>query len=530
MMQAIAPRAEQHPASLAESLRDPACYPHPCGEVKVIETHISWVFLAGSYAYKVKKPVKLDFLDFSTLEARRFYCEEEIRLNRRTAPGLYVELVPIVGTVSRPAVGGAGPPIDYAVRMRRFAQEDLLSRRADAGVLEPAAIDDMAASVARLHMNAGAVRQGLYGTPMLVRAQALDNFATLERLDPTLVDPHLERWTRLEQAALANTLAARRREGFVREGHGDLHLGNVVMFAGRPVAFDCIEFDSQLRIIDVMSDVAFACMDLHSRGQPRLAARFLNAWLEHTGDYAGLRVLRFYEVYRAMVRAKVAAIRSRQPGIAPDDRESAQGAFGRSVALARRLALRRSPALILMHGLSGSGKTTISQDILEALGAVRLRSDLERKRLHGIAPLARSHSSPGAGIYGRMATQETYGRLARLARETLGAGHRTIVDATFLYRAQREAFHALARAMHVPFAIVACMAPEATLRERLAGRSQTGLDASEADDAVLDLQLARREDLSAEEMRSVVIADTRRRDVGEEASLMVLAKLLGRER
>ncbi len=528
---AAATDASESSRVLATALRSPHCYPHPAPDVQVIETHISRVLLAGEFAYKIKKPVRFPFLDFSELKARRYFCDEELRLNRRTAPSLYLDVVAITGSSAAPAIGGSGAAIEYAVRMRRFAQEDLLDRRAREGRLRPEEVDSLAAVTANLH--AGAIRPHAntpFGAPDVVLRQALDNFTALEGLEN---GPEARRqleglraWVGREHDERVATFELRRREGCVRECHGDLHLGNVVLLDGIAVPFDCIEFDPGMRMIDVMNDIAFALMDLHHHDLPRLAARFLDGYLQITGDYAGLRVLRFYCVYRAMVRAKIAGLRAHQ--VALGDREALAAdarSLQRHLALAQRFSLPERAGLMLMHGLSGSGKSTVAALLLECLDAIRLRSDVERKRLHGLAALAASGSAPGGGIYGQAQTRGTYERLLALAQDALAEGYPVIVDATFLKRAQREPFRALAASAGVPFAIVACEAPEAVLRRRLEIRARVRDDASEGDASVLAQQVEHHEPPAGDELGSTLAIDTTRDGATRELEDALLRRL-----
>jgi uncharacterized protein len=481
-------------AALVESLRAPSAYDHPVGTVDVVETHISYVLLAGDYAYKIKKPVRLPFLDFTSLEQRRFFCEEELRLNRRTAADLYLDVVKVGG--DPPRFGGCGEAIEYAVRMRRFSQEALASERARAGTLEPRHVDALAARIAAFHAVAAPVA---YATAAEAAARAtqpaLDNFAEIETIAPWASGElgMLRDWTRAEATALGPRLAERAREGFVRECHGDLHLANVALIGDEPVLFDCIEFAPTWRQIDVMSEIAFPIVGLVRHGRRALAARFLDAYLRETGDYAGLRVLRFYLAYRAMVRAKIACIRG--------DSAKARLFF----RLARRYTTPAVAALFAMHGLPASGKTSCAQRLLEAVGAVRLRSDDERKRLHGLRPLERSFSLPGAGIYTPADSDDTYCRLALLAQVVLDAGFPVVVDAACLQRRQRDLFREVARAAGAGFSLIDCSAPDPVLRARIRARSG---DASEADEGVLDLLRARAEPLAADEIDSTLTLQT----------------------
>ena len=485
-------------------MRDPRWYPHAAERVDVIETHISRVFLAGDFAYKVKKPLALGFLDFSTLAARRACCEQELRLNRRTAPDIYLDVVPITGSTAAPRVAGNGEAIEYAVRMRRFPQEALASAIAQRGVLGGAEVDALAGMVAAFHAAVPAAGSDApFGTPARVSAPALENFDQVEALVAAAADiERLERlraWTRDACRALAETFAARKRDGFVRECHGDLHLGNIAFIEGRPVAFDCIEFNDDFRWIDVMNEAAFLFMDLHERRFGPLAWRFLNGYLERTGDYDGMRVLRYYLVYRAMVRAKVDCIRGRQPGLDARARAGVEREYGEYLALAESFTTMSRPAVILMHGVSGSGKTTVAGALAGRIGAVMVRSDVERKRLHGLEAGARTGAAPDAGIYGPDANRATYERLRGIAGVIAGTGFPVIVDAAFLRRADRKAFRELAHESGVPFGIVSCDAAESVLRERILLRDARGGDASEAGFSVLQRQLAIREPLDADE-------------------------------
>ena len=496
-------------ARLVEALTRSAASSRGPAATKLLETHISYVLLTGAHAYKIKKAVDFGFLDFTTLAARRFFCDEELRLNRRLAPALYLAVVPIAGSIDAPAIGGDGPALEYAVKMREFPQDALASVLLERGELGAADIDALAARVAGFHAAIDvAAAAGAFGTPDGILRLARRNFA---EIDP-LLSIEAERremeairdWAEREHASRRDAFERRRAQGFVRECHGDLHLGNIARIDGELVIFDCIEFNAEMRWIDVMSEVAFTVMDLEDRARAGLAHRFLNAYLERTGDYAGLAVLRFYLAYRAVVRAKVALLRAAQAGSGADASRTESRGYLR---LASKYAERPRPALIVTCGLSGCGKTTISQALLEAIGAVRIRSDVERKRMHGVAPLERAGARVAQGLYGPEANDATYERLRNIARDILDAGRVAIIDAAFLRRSQRESFRSLAAELGVRFVILAFEAKEATLRERVAQRQAGGGDASDADLAVLAHQIATWEPLRAEESVCTVTYD-----------------------
>jgi uncharacterized protein len=485
--------AQHAHAALVAGLRHALAAATPGSEVILIETHISSVLLAGALAYKLKKPVDFGFVDFTTLAARRRYCELELALNRRTAPQLYLEVVPIGGPADAPRLGVSGVVLDYAVKMRRFDTEASFDRLLARGALHAVDVDALADRVAAFHAAIDiAPPDSAFGTPESIVADALDNFAHIERLGAPAASrealSRLRRWTEAEGDALRGTFARRKAQGFVRECHGDLHLGNVARIDHEPVPFDCIEFNEDFRWIDVMSEIAFTVMDFVDRGAAAFAWRYLDRVLETSGDYAGVAVLRFYLVYRAMVRAKVALIRARQMAAA-EAQAAALGDVAHHLADAAGFAAPRPRALILTGGVSASGKTTLAQSLLEALGAVRLRSDVERKRLHGLAATARSRSALDAGLYRPQATRATYARLATLAEALLPSGFPVIVDATFLRAADRSAFGTLGREAGARCTLLWCDAPLDVLRERISARAAAGGDASEATLEVLAQQL-----------------------------------------
>lgn len=436
---------------------------------RVIETHISTLLLAGEFAYKLRKPLALPFLDFTTLAARRHDCEEELRLNRRTAPDLYLDVRPVLGSAEAPRIGApdedAGA-IDWLLRMRRFDDELLLDRLAARGALGAAEVDALARGVADFHASLPA-SPAAWGDPESVLRWARANFVALGAAHD-LQDLH--DWTEREFERIAPLLALRRAQGRVREGHGDLHLANIVMRGGVPVPFDAIEFNPALRHADTMADAAFVFMDLWRHGLRALAWRFASAYAERGGDHEGLALLHFFAVYRALVRAQVAALRGDAAACARD------ADVAREIAHSRRAR----PLLLLTVGLSGAGKSTVALELLQALGALRLRSDVERKRLAGLRADA---------LYGSAMTRRTYARLESLAAALLDAGLNVIVDAAALRRHERESFRALADMHGADFRLIECVAPEAVLRERIARRAAEGRDASDADLAVLALQL-----------------------------------------
>ncbi len=475
----------------------------------MFETHISCILVTNDVAYKFKKAVRFDFLDFSTLEARQFFCREEVRLNRRLAPDVYLDVAPVTIQHGLPTIGGAGAPVEYAVRMRAFEQEALWDYRLRSNLLGRDEIDALAGLLARFHRDAAvapvASPWASQGALDAVSHETLHQIAAsaLDAQDRTHVEQLLA-WDARQRADLAPVFLERKALGMIRECHGDLHSGNIITRDGQVEAFDCIEFNDSLRWIDVMNDVAFVCMDLRFRRRPELAARFLNGYLEHSGDYDGLAVMRYYEVHRALIRCKVALLRAAQDDVTGDELARCRQQGKAYLAFAAQHVGSPRPALMIMHGFSGCGKSTVARQLVEAFDAIQLRSDVERKRMRGLAATARGP----AGLYAAAVTRDTYAALARLARQVMRSGYRVIVDATFLRHEQRVHFRQLAEELDVPFLILDVLASEGTMRARIVERMRLNKDASDAGLAVLESQLAGHEPLLQEEYQHVIEVDS----------------------
>lgn len=483
------------------------------GPVRVVETHISAVLLNAQRAYKLKKPVNLGFLDFTGLRQRRHFCLEELRLNRRLAPDIYLSVLPVTGSATAPRLGGSGRAIDYAVEMRRFPREASFDCLLADGHLEGAHIDALAECIAAFHQRLPPVPvDSPHGHPGDLLHAARDNFTALRDGASPRSRARLDRlaaWTETEYRRRCALLARRRIDGRVRECHGDLHLGNIVWLDGQPVPFDGIEFDPALRWQDVHGELAFLTMDLARRGRPDLARRVRDRYLQATGDYGGVPLVDFFEVYRALVRVKVARLRA-AGAATPGVRFTALRECLGCLRLAETLIRPRHPWLAITHGLAGSGKTHYADWLVERLPLIRLRSDVERKRLLGLAAAARTGSGVDRGAYRAKVSAATYRRLAHLARRLLKAGWPVLVDASFLAASERRRFADLAASLGVPFRILACTAQPDVLRDRVERRAAQADDASEANLAVLNAQRARYHPLGAEEHALAIAIDTSR--------------------
>ncbi|MBI3156870.1 MAG: AAA family ATPase [Burkholderiales bacterium] len=533
--------------ALVHALARRATWPEPLpprARVSVIETPISTLLLAGAHVLKLKKPVALPFVDFSSVERRRWFCHEELRLNRRSAPSLYLGVRPVIGPRETPRIGeaeqtpprgeaepwrlpgdserlpassgsagsppsnlareagfrasgaddGAAQAIDWAVWMRRFDQRALYDALARRGALGAVEVDALADAIARLHA-AQPASPPRFGAPEALAATVGANLRELRagaRDDalPAAARARLEAlaaWSAARAAELAPLLAARRARGAVVEGHGDLHLGNVVWLNGDACLFDALEFDPALRHTDRIAELAFPFMDLLDHRLPALAWRLASRVLDASGDHDALPALRWLAAHRALVRAKVALLGARQ-GRAP---AANRAAARRRIALAHAIAFPpRAAPLVLTSGLSGSGKSTVALMLAGQLGALRVRSDVERKRLHALAPTARpgAAGADAAQLYGAEATRRTYARLLGIAREALAGSVGVVIDAAYLRRAERLQAQALARELGAPFAIVECRAPQPVLAARITRRQAAGGDPSDADLAVLAQQ------------------------------------------
>jgi len=501
-----------------ESLRLADAYPHHVETaIEVIETHISWVFLAGDFAYKIKKPIKNGFLDYTSLELRKRFCQAELRLNQRFAKDLYLGVVAIVNDHGQLRIDGSGEPIEYAVKMKRFPADALLSHRLDHGLVTLHDVRQLASRIADFHKFAAKAETSTrFGSPELVYQETLDNLqeiakSKIDRLSDMLAS--LRHWTETQYTSHQENFMSRKLGGHIRECHGDLHLSNIVQWQNNLIPFDGIEFCDEFRWIDTLSDAAFTAMDFAARGRIDFCHSFCNAYFEATGDYEAIPVLNWYLVYRAMVRAKVASLRFAQTESNSLDHAKAEADVETLVTLAKQLSDTSNvqPCLWITSGVSGSGKTTGSEQIVQQNGAIRIRADVERKRLAGLKPVDRlSHNNEGMRmLYSDEMNSRTYLRLAELAEHVIQAGTSVIVDAIFLVKLQRTVFADLAHRLQVPFHILAFRADPEVLRHRITNRMAENKDASDADLAVLESQLKNQQHLDADERKLATLYDTK---------------------
>ncbi len=463
--------------------------------VDLIETHISWVLLTGRYAYKLKRPVHYAFVDLRSARQRRLLCHEELRLNRRFASELYLGVCAIHRRRGEAYIGGRGPVIEHAVRMRQFPRSQQLDALLDAGRIAPAELERFGSELARIHDSLPVARAGqAWGEPAAQIAGIKHNAAECVRAAGALGETRALRslqvslgtWADSAWPLLAHRFAMRR----VRECHGDLHAGNLVRCGARLLPFDCLEFDPALRWIDVADEVSFLLADLEARARPLHAQAFLAGYLGASGDYQACLLMPVFRAHRALVRAKVMALTVAAGAPTRAAAAAARRSFGRYLECARRALAPQRPALVLMTGVSGSGKTWLAERLAPPLRAIHLRSDIERKRLAGMPPRARSGSALARGIYARDMTAAVYDRLAECAADTIAGGYSTIVDATFARPEDRLRFRALAASLGVRLCLLYCHAPQPTLRRRISERSRRGKDPSEANLEVLHWQQA----------------------------------------
>ncbi|MBX3026787.1 AAA family ATPase [bacterium] len=488
---------------VVRAMLEPGFYPAPPASVELRQTHISYVLLAGDQVYKLKKPVRFAFLDFSTLARRRHFCAEEVRLNRRLADDVYRGVLAIVprdgGFALAPA--DAADAVEYAVHMRRLPEARVLASLLDAGGADAALIDRIAARLAAFHAAAEtspAIARG--GDPAEIARLMDEDFAEVAALHGDTIsaddDAAIQGWCHARLAALAPLLRRRQVSGRIRDGHGDLHAEHVYCLeSGELVIVDCIEFNPAFRRRDVAADLAFLAMDLACHGRDDLAARLVASYAGQTDDPELPALIPFYACQRAYIRGKVDSLKSREAEVAPADAAAARASAVRHFALALRYTWGDAPPLVVVCGLSGSGKSTVAAALAARTGFVHLNSDRTRKALAGLAPTERG----GPELYTPERSAATYAALHDGAGAALAAGRGAIIDATFQRREHRDRAAAVARAAGAPLLFVECRADDAETRRRLARRGARADDPSDADWAVYQRQRATYEPLADDE-------------------------------
>jgi uncharacterized protein len=477
-----------------QTLFDPNAYPHPVTQVRLVETHISWLLLTGELVYKIKRPVCYPFVDLRSAGHRTFLCHEEVRLNRRFAPSIYLGVSVITADPEGARMDGTGPVLESCVRMRQFDSRQQLDHLLESHCIQPRELFEFGRTLARIHATLPAVdHRHDWGEPQAVRALLHRNLDECAQALPDSVPSALR--DRLEAVArhAAGWMAERRSQGRVRECHGDLHCSNIVRLGGQLCAFDGLEFDPALRWIDVADEIAFLLADLTPYPDPGLQHAFLAGYLLESGDYEACRFLVLYQAHRLLVRAKVIALSHEGPATA-------------FVTAADRILEPKQPLLILMSGLSGSGKSWLAGQLAPRIGAIHLRSDVERKRLAGLSIHAQAAAAPGRGLYSADMTERVQDSLLVYADAVLSGGYTTIVDATFIRRTHRRAFLNLASRLGVTVRILRCEAPADILRSRIEERARSGADPSDADLTVLEWQTRHEEPFDSDEARVVLHA------------------------
>jgi aminoglycoside phosphotransferase family enzyme/predicted kinase len=472
-------------SQLIETMKRVDFYPHNPAEIELIETHISYVFIAGDIVYKVKKPVKFDFLDFTSLEKRKFYCEEELRLNKRLAPQTYLNVVAISrDDQGRITLGNGVEVIDYAVRMKKLPWDRMLKTLLFKGLVNKEIMDNVARKIAAFHQKTqtgGHIDE--MGDIKNIRHNNDENFAeTLNYINITIPEyqyKFIKDYTEKFLAEKKKLFEKRVADHKIRDGHGDLHLEHICI-ADEIIIFDCIEFNERFRCGDVAEDVAFLTMDLDFNGYPQYADTFIESYIKHSGDDDLLTLLNFYRCYYACVRGKVTSFRLDQEALREFERGQITQNAARYFDLAYTYAARLDkPALILTAGLMGSGKSYQAQKLAARLGAEIIRTDLLRKDLFNIKPLDRCYEDFGQGIYSDDISRLVYDKAYDLAAQKIKQGKAVIIDASFKRRAERQKAMEMTRNLGARFYILECICPDEITKKRLEKRIRENGNASD---------------------------------------------------
>lgn len=491
-------------------------YSHPSGEIDLVQTHISFVIFAGEFVYKVKKPVDFGFLNFTTLELRRHFCEEEVRLNRRLCEDTYIGVVPIVSTNGGVKVDAEGEAIEYAVKMRRLPQEGMMTPLLDRDGVTLDMIHILAERIAAFHSTSERSREiDAIGNLETVMANWRENFEQTESfIGRTITQQHFDEIRGFIDdvaAKLGDLFAARVREGRARDCHGDLRADAVCFKDDGVCIFDGIEFNERFRYSDVAADIAFLAMDLEDHGRSDLSDALMGRYLTSSLDATLPIILPFYKCYRAYVRGKVEGFQLDQPEIDDAQKEQATAAAGRYFDLAHAYATQAaSPSLIITIGASGSGKSHLANALAAHLGAAVYSSDVVRKQLLGIDPSERRIEPIDSGIYSPEVTERTYQALIDSAQPWLERGVSVVLDASYLQQTPRLAAVQLARQSNVRFLALECEASETVIRGRLADRGNEDQATSDGRWEVYEAQQKRREPTTELPQESRIAIDTSR--------------------
>ena len=508
-------------------------YPHGADSVELRQTHISYILLAGDYVYKIKKPVRFAFLDYSTLEKRRHFCQEEIRLNRRLAPTVYLGVVAVVQDDGRFTMNESpGEPVfEYAVKMRRLPEDHFLDRRVREAKAQKEDFNRIAAKLADFYATAATDQASLYGSPEAIRRKLEENLKEVEPLiGETLA---LEEFRRIQEyndnffSQHGDLLEMRVRDGRVREGHGDLRAEHICL-EDDPVIFDCIEFSAEFRYCDAASEIAFLCMDLDYHGSPLLSEYFAASFQKLTQDPEMSRLLPLYKCYRACVRGKVDSLKSQESEVPEEEREEAKRRARRYFHLAcRYVSPPHPPALLIVCGLVASGKSTIARTLGDRTGYQIFNSDVIRKQLAGIALTTHPQAEYGKGLYSDDFTSLTYDTLLKESEACLKLGKGVIVDATFKDPVHRRRFVDMAERLRLPVLFVECSASEGEILERLKRRQQQPREVS---DATVEVYLRQREEFvpltEIPESKKIVITAAGDPDTASEQTMDCLRRVI----
>jgi aminoglycoside phosphotransferase family enzyme/predicted kinase len=500
--------------ALITAMLHPEFYPHRPDTVTLAQTHISYVLLAGDQVYKVKKPVRFSFLDFSTLTRRRHFCHEEVRLNRRLAQDAYLGVVAICQRGDAFQLGDMDDPaaVEYAVHMRRLPADRMLDQLLDRNAATPEMIDALAARLADFHRAADAgPAVAANGDPAAIWRVLQDNYTNAQPFRGVTIaaadDDAIQAFSRSFLERHDTLLRTRQATGRIRDGHGDLHTEHICYRDGLTI-FDCIEFNEAFRYCDVASDIAFLAMDLEYHGHPELAAHLVSRYAAYAGDADLERLVPFYQCYRAYVRGKVDSLKSVEEEVGPSERAAARRSAWRHFALAYRCTWAYSPCLVAIAGLSGTGKSAVAATLHARTGFAHLNSDVVRKRLAGVPATAHATGAYEAGLYTSAHSARTYRTMLADAAAQLAAGHGVILDATFQRRADRDAARTLAQTHGVPIVIVECRCSEEEVRHRLSQRAHRGDSPSDADWSIYLEQRRCYEAFGADEAADHLVLDT----------------------